>query len=858
MRLTAIIGALAITGAVHAQSSSSGSVFTPPTVSSLTGGITQGPLDDGYVVRSGESDVPLQSNRVYADAADFWQPSSFGEPFSQAIQIKTLAADFDTTGESTVYSFSVDKPVKVCVLHPDSEAKGTWLSSYVDSGFGTNLPPAVPATWFCKPFASGATVNLAGCVPSGTCDAMYAAAVLPFTTDISIPIAPAASLTAPWLQTDIGTPPTTGDAFNNGSELVIRGSGDLDGVSPSGHFVYQQISLGTAYELTFQANSLTGDDVEYKKLALTILDSLTNPTEWATLSMMPIGATAAWSPDCNGHGYTFEFGTALPEYLRITIDANQVFSAYRGTNSGSATLLDTCQMSFTTPVFIGAWVSSGLASTLAEGKGTDLTLATIGASAGSIQFSATTPTTISEASTPLTITVERAGGANGACSATLSVVGGTAVESTDFTDSLPTSVTFADQDAVAKTFNVTIINRSGVQSPANRTAQVGLSSASGCSLGSPTSHTTTITDDEVVSGTGVKWHPGHYAQMRGQPFTWNSGDQALRFAFYDSISANANIEGVALEFRWARAEGSRGDYSAGFAMIDAEIAKLQSLTVPKRLIIRFYEEFGDVKIFPSYILNGTGGFGGGSCWADNFYSYNFEYWTPQCMDWYIDMIEAYGARYDDNPAVEAIHIIKETSVSLGGHGFNATNMDTQLRRLCLEGKAAWPRTNVIMTANWHIDPHKNRDLIGYCASVDVGWGIPDTAGVIGDHFSSWGDLTVTGAGQQGPWNYGTTDYRGEIPIIQSVEVSEMGEGTVGRNGGYAPADVFDYANNLLHVNHMLWDTFDYAQDDAPPCNSATACKWTTGILPYLNTPHPLTHTDCPDIYADNGGCDTTN
>jgi hypothetical protein len=83
---------------------------------------------------------------------------------------------------------------------------------------------------------------------------------------------------------------------------------------------------------------------------------------------------------------------------------------------------------------------------------------------------------------------------------------------------------------------------------------------------------------------------------------------------------------------------------------------------------------------------------------------------------------------------------------------------------------------------------------------------------------------------------GGRDYRALVPIVCSVEESEMGYGSVGRSGGYTAVEIYNYVNTVMRASHMLWT---YNLCPSPPATAAQ--KWPTGILPVING-SPLTYT----------------
>ena len=328
---------------------------------------------------------------------------------------------------------------------------------------------------------------------------------------------------------------------------------------------------------------------------------------------------------------------------------------------------------------------------------------------------------------------------------------------------------------------------------------------------------------------GKKWNPGHYMQLlRNNTFTLT---QSARFSVYDDIASETALEGVAWMPRWGQLEGSQGDYSSGFSLIHSELDYLAALTVPKRLILRIeHVHFGGTcpsSRFPQYVIDNSWLFqtNNGCVWRR---------WNSSAMDAYIDMIEAYAAEFDDEPYFEAIHITKETAGNWGGTsrpaGASDSNHDVEYRRLITAAGSAFVKTNVIFPINFHGSNSLCESLFTHMASNKVGQGNPDTCPTC----AMQGDEVLIG-------NTGGTDHRGAIPIIYSIETSELGLNSVGRTGGYTPTELYDYLDNTLHATHALWDRNTFA--------GTSEQQWSTGILPFIQANPTFTNDSLPSVYT---------
>ena len=124
--------------------------------------------------------------------------------------------------------------------------------------------------------------------------------------------------------------------------------------------------------------------------------------------------------------------------------------------------------------------------------------------AGTLALSASTYSA-GEAAGSVAVVVTRSGGSTGAASAQVSTSPGSASSGSDFTSTTQTA-NWASGDAAAKTVNVPIVNDTSVEG--NETFTVTLSAATGATLGSPTTATVTIVDDDSAPDTRPRYGVG--------------------------------------------------------------------------------------------------------------------------------------------------------------------------------------------------------------------------------------------------------------------------------------------------------------------------------------------------------------
>ncbi len=113
---------------------------------------------------------------------------------------------------------------------------------------------------------------------------------------------------------------------------------------------------------------------------------------------------------------------------------------------------------------------------------------------GTLQLSSATYSADEGTDPTVTITVTRTGGSSGAVTVNYATADGTANDPSDYTSTSGT-LNWADGDAAAKTFTIAIVDDNTVES--TESFSVTLSNAQTATLGTPSSATVSITDNEV-------------------------------------------------------------------------------------------------------------------------------------------------------------------------------------------------------------------------------------------------------------------------------------------------------------------------------------------------------------------------
>lgn len=241
-----------------------------------------------------------------------------------------------------------------------------------------------------------------------------------------------------------------------------------------------------------------------------------------------------------------------------------------------------------------------------------------------------------------------------------------------------------------------------------------------------------------ASPDGVKWNPGHYVRIGGTLAPDKLPQLESELA---DICSNRNIKGVSIQPYWKMLEGDkRGDYSAGFALIDDILESVAACN--KQLMIHLKErDFGAryssvvspsklTKQYPAYLmtseygpccsasgtqvnLGGVVASGADVAWTGNLRSIS-RTWDPAVMDRLIALSQAYARRYDEHPNFEMLSLGEST---VGAPSFDATGYYKQLKRWYSEAAKHWPHTVMRMTLNFVRGDSTMLDLIEHCSTL---------------------------------------------------------------------------------------------------------------------------------------------
>jgi len=325
----------------------------------------------------------------------------------------------------------------------------------------------------------------------------------------------------------------------------------------------------------------------------------------------------------------------------------------------------------------------------------------------------------------------------------------------------------------------------------------------------------------------IKWHPGHYVLLdRGDIASPTT--QSKHLAQIDALGRESTIRGVELLVLWSDLEGDQGDYSQGFEILDKYIAELSRYG--KRLMLGVLPGvFGSscaglncdlTRFWPAYIVNGSNY---GISELNKSKGVYARVWQQATMDRYIALYQALGNRYDSNPNVEMV-VEGETAIDIksGVDGFSNSSYEAQLKRFYVAARAAWPHTQVRLTANYLTPDSLMKDLYAQCVQLNCAIGGPDVIP----------DRTIQ-ANQIFSGVIGGIDYRGVLPWIAEIQWPELG----GKYGTFTAEQLYTDAMTNMQASYYVW-----YQKGGP------AQPWSTAVLPFIRSINGQTNATCPSSF----------
>lgn len=206
--------------------------------------------------------------------------------------------------------------------------------------------------------------------------------------------------------------------------------------------------------------------------------------------------------------------------------------------------------------------------------------------------------------------------------------------------------------------------------------------------------TTSATCAVTVSGYGtIKWHPGHGLKAYDDVGKTDALTISDRTAVYPYLTTSDRITFVFLGNRWGRSNPAGSTFT--WTVIDA---LLDALPTGKRAILSFdYKAFaGGVTTYlcPSdleeshlYVIEGSQSM--------------VAVWRQSVMDRFIAYIQAAGIKYNSDQRVEGVTWSETASGAFAALAadYSRSALATQLKRLYTAAAAAFPNTNVFADMN---------------------------------------------------------------------------------------------------------------------------------------------------------------
>lgn len=364
----------------------------------------------------------------------------------------------------------------------------------------------------------------------------------------------------------------------------------------------------------------------------------------------------------------------------------------------------------------------------------------------------------------------------------------------------------------------------------------------------------------AVSGDELKWNPGTYVRTNKQAY---SEIQSERLAEITTVfnDVGSNIKGFAYAAPWGDCERTKGDYSAGDALIDAELARCQSHGY--RLILQTKtRKFGgstvpsypqsNQRATPDYLIQEGGHVfvcsDGGGEGAALHQSY--------VMDRLLLWIAHLGARYDGNPWIEGF-VFGETSYNMSADTANwsEANYVAQLNRLCDALRTYWPHTWCSVGINYFWGRSQTATYTTRNINAGNAMAVPDAITndeiPVGSGWTSacsWGIDTLYGYTWNGSQYVLTlSDRHLEVPLCMEMQIINAVNDT--------PSKYQDHVRNNVDATHMVYTKYDAGNS----YRSSPAAEWlgtsqagADGLKHFLNNSVQPMRTAFPTKFTADG------
>jgi hypothetical protein len=404
-----------------------------------------------------------------------------------------------------------------------------------------------------------------------------------------------------------------------------------------------------------------------------------------------------------------------------------------------------------------------------------------------------------------------------------------------------------------------------------------------------------------VVSTAMKWHVGPYFDCSVENRAGNA-QIVLNNAVYnilkscmDFAATQTGVKGVFVLANWATFEGdTAGCYDSscsnalgsagtiGYPLWDALLtyaaSKSLKVIIGIQWSVSYYGACGSggdawapAGLFPAYLVQSScsGGTDASNTYGVTLLSNGYIFvrlWKAAVMDKLIALAQAYGTRYDGNAALEKVVFFEQDpsfSGAVGTDGFDWTALATQMARLPAAIRPYWTHTNLGMETNW-MTPSGELTVNAAMGSSSAYFMVEANNSIPWQ--SSYGENTYLGLGVVSGQNFGTHDYRTEIPFgvwTAGPEQCDLWDSKPNADAAnnYTPTEFYNYYMTLgktdssghpLKPSHWIVGRVTAAQE----CPGVASQQWgtlTSGGWYQMFQTHTL-NTTCPSLYA--GGCNT--
>jgi hypothetical protein len=280
-----------------------------------------------------------------------------------------------------------------------------------------------------------------------------------------------------------------------------------------------------------------------------------------------------------------------------------------------------------------------------------------------------------------------------------------------------------------------------------------------------------------ASGSGRKYHPGHYTIL-----VHNADTQVFM-----AKALQPGMVGIAKRYYWRNLEPTQGVYD--FSLIKSDLAWAAAHGM-RFVVVLDYKTFKDEKAGPAYLdsyelHNKAGG-------------YTLELWSPVVVARYNALVKALGAQIDGNSSFEGIanqeSALSLDSATLNAHGYSAEKYRDALINMLSAATVSLPTSRVFWYMNYLVG---NQSYIGTIAAAVAPLGV-----VMGGP-DDWPDNQSL---ETAAYPY-YTQFDGKMPLF--IQVEDINYAQPHKTGGYTTQDwtmqeLYGFALTKLHVNYMFW------------------------------------------------------